>query len=344
MPLHARQAVCSNANTRDGGWCRTCVPPLQTALVAALLLAFANAAVCAEPEDYLEQRWFRVELVLFEQGIAWPPARQRQLEDMRLPLDAFALAAANDAAVVVEEPWPVGIAPRHNDELPLLISNVVPPLWVTGECGAVAKSTIAKSSGYDACLPHADLDAYFKDDPTAVWEQDRVPAPAPVPDEVADPETAALEAVLAAFATHEEALLASSYRWRAETPMLAQLLPRLRIAYRVVVAGSWHQPVPSRDQPQPLLLQAGATDSSHRFPVEGWVSVVAGRYVHLEGRLQYRSAAGDIALLRPQRRMASGEDHYLDHPAVGILARVDRVETPQRLLDLIAAYEALAAP
>ena len=338
MPPKAPHAARSDAKIRDGGWCRTFVPPLRSSL-AALLLALAGTAVCATPEDYLQQRWFRIELVLFEQGIAWPPARPRQLDDMRLPLDAFALAPAEDIPLVMAEPWPVGVAPRHDDELPLLISNMAPPLWLTGACGAVSN---IESDADDPCLPRADLEALFKDDPTAVWEQDRMPAPATVPDEAPDPESAALEALQAAVAAHEEALLASSYRWQPRAPMLERLLPRLRNAYRVVVAGSWHQPVPSRNRPQPLLLQAGTTNSTGRFAVEGWVSVVAGRYVHLEGLLQYRSAAGDIALLRPQRRMANGEDHYIDHPAVGILARVDRLDAPQSLLDLVNAYEAFA--
>lgn len=323
------------------GWHRFFVPPPRTSLAAALLLAFAGTAECATPEDYLQQRWFRIEFVLFEQGIAWPPARPRQLDGMRLPRDAFALTPAEDAPLVMAEPWPVGVAPRHDDELPILISNMAPPLWLTGACGAVSN---AERGAHDPCLPHADLEALFKDDPTAVWAQDRVPAPASVPDEAPDPESVALEALQAAVAAHEEALRASSYRWQPRTPMLERLLPRLGNAYRVVVAGSWHQPVPSRSRPQRLLVQAGTTDSTGRFPVEGWLSVVAGRYVHLEGWLQYRNAAGDIALLRPQRRMADGEDHYIDHPAVGILARVDRLDAPQSLLQLIAAYEALAAP
>ena len=339
MPPEVPPAKRSDANTRDGGWQRIFVPPLRSSLCAALLLASAGTAVCATPEDYLQQRWFRIELVLFEQGIAWPPARPRQLDGMRLPLDAYALAPAEDAPLVMAEPWPIGVAPRRDDEVPLLISNIAPPLWLTGACGAVSN---AESGAHDPCLPRVDLEALFKDDPTAVWAQDSVPAPATVPEE-ADPESAALEALQAAVAAHEEALLVSSYRWQPSTPMLERLLPRLRNAYRVVVAGSWHQPVPSRDRPQRLLVQAGTTDATGRFPVEGWLSVVAGRYVHLEGRLQYRSAAGDIALLRPQRRMADGEDHYIDHPAVGILARVDRLDAPQSLLDLIDAYEALAA-
>ncbi len=310
-------------------------------VVAILLLLTATPIFAADAEDYLEHRWYRIELVLFEQGGEWPPARPRQLEAMRLPLDAFALTLAEDTTPLA--PWRVGAAPRYDDQLPLLISNVAPPLWVTGVCAGVSPpGTAPEGNAYDPCLPEADLEAYFADDPHAVWPEDRPPKRTATPEEL-DPEGAALEALLDGFREYEKGLHASSYRWRPTTPGLARLLPRLRDAYRVVVAGSWHQPVPSRDQPQPLLVQAGVRDADGRFPVEGWLSIVAARFVHWEGRLQYRHQSGRIALLTQRRRMANGEDHYLDHRAVGILARVERLEEPQALLDLLDAYEALAA-
>ena len=187
-----------------------------------------------------------------------------------------------------------------------------------------------------------DLEAYFADDPHTVWPEGRAPPTLPAPEEL-DPESAALEALLAGFREYEERLRASSHVWRPTTPGLARLLPRLREAYRVVVAGSWHQPVPGRNEPQPLLVQAGVRDASGRFPIEGWLSIVAARFVHWEGRLQYRHESGKVAVLSQRRRMASGEDHYLDHRAVGILARVERLQEPQALLHLLDAYEALAA-
>ena len=40
--------------------------------------------------------------------------------------------------------------------------------------------------------------------------------------------------------------------------------------------------------------------------------------------------------LREQRRMRSGELHYLDHPKFGILARVDPIQPPEALLAELA--------
>ena len=91
-------------------------------------------------------------------------------------------------------------------------------------------------------------------------------------------------------------------------------------------------------------MQVGAPDAEGRFAIEGWLSVVAGRYPHLDYELQYRLPAGGVALLLEERRMRDGEDHYFDHPVVGILARVDELEVPPRLLALLDAYAALMEP
>jgi hypothetical protein len=43
--------------------------------------------------------------------------------------------------------------------------------------------------------------------------------------------------------------------------------------------------------------------------------------------------------LREQRRMRSGELHYLDHPKFGVLARIDPVQAPDE-----SPAESSAAP
>ena len=307
--------------------------------LASALLAVALSSSGAEaptPDDYLEHRWHRIEMVVFERQVQWPPARPRQLDPMRLPLRAFPLAGGGFAS----EGLAVGSAPyRAVDELPLLISNVPPPLWFTGKCASVAA---LPAGAFDPCVEVVDLEARFPDDPLAVWDIDRPPrevAPAEL-----DDRAAALQAIVAGFEAHEDELLASSYRWQPTAPSLERLLPRLRSAFRVVVVGSWHQPLPPRNAPQPLLVQVGVPSADGRFAIEGWLSVVAGRYAHIDYQLQYRLPTGGVALLAEGRRMRNGEEHYFDHPVTGILARVDELDTPPHLLALIDAYAALAEP
>jgi hypothetical protein len=47
--------------------------------------------------------------------------------------------------------------------------------------------------------------------------------------------------------------------------------------------------------------------------------------------------------LREQRRMRSGELHYLDHPKFGVLARVDPIQPPDTLVAELARLAALPA-
>ena len=118
---------------------------------------------------------------------------------------------------------------------------------------------------------------------------------------------------------------------------------------------AWIQPVPDRDQLRPVLIQI--RERSDGLPrIEGILGVTRGRYLHLDARLWYAVSgyavnASRTALapadpgaaeepgymeLREQRRMRSGELHYLDHPKFGILARVDPIQPPEALLAELA--------
>ncbi len=44
--------------------------------------------------------------------------------------------------------------------------------------------------------------------------------------------------------------------------------------------------------------------------------------------------------LNAKRRMRSGDLHYIDHPKFGVLVRIDRLDTPEPLLELFEALEA----
>ena len=123
--------------------------------------------------------------------------------------------------------------------------------------------------------------------------------------------------------------------------------------YRVVFHRAWIQPVPDRDQLRPMLIQIRERpDAAPR--IEGILGITRGRYLHLDTRLWYAvdttpTASADPATaggpaymeLREQRRMRSGELHYLDHPKLGVLARVDPIQPPDTL---VAELARLGAP
>jgi len=118
--------------------------------------------------------------------------------------------------------------------------------------------------------------------------------------------------------------------------------------YRVVFHRAWVQPVPDRDQLRPMLIQAGERIGTG-WRIEGFLGVTRGRYLHLDTRLWYTPNPSPDAEdpgymeLREQRRMRSGELHYLDHPKFGVLARVDPIQPPDTLVAELARLAALPA-
>lgn len=207
------------------------------------------------------------------------------------------------------------------------------------------------------------------------WQRDEFPEPQSqsraVP--VIEPRLAAdpLLDFLAAVADFEAALESGSYRWM-ESDTFTLTGPANRLArtsgHQIVLHGRWLQPVPSRDAPEPLLVRAGSRDPRGAYPLEGAFDVTLGRYLHFGARLYYREPLlgqtpldparppdglpGPIGLgltaehftesgvlqMAESRRLRSGELHYLDHPKLGILVRIDPVTPPE---SLSAAFLAL---
>ena len=154
-----------------------------------------------------------------------------------------------------------------------------------------------------------------------------------------------------ALADQESRLQQRSFRFEPSSSLLlSPQVARLQRSplYRVVFHRAWIQPVPDRDQIVPMLIQVGDRVGAGRR-IEGILGVTRERYLHLDTRLWYAPDPGpamDTATafdgtfvesgadgagyteLHEQRRMRSGELHYLDHPKFGVLARVDPVLPP----------------
>ncbi len=92
--------------------------------------------------------------------------------------------------------------------------------------------------------------------------------------------------------------------------------------------------------------------------LEGTVAVTLGRYLHFEADLYFHAPllgmqpvavaldaeGGALLLSQPasgskymqlneSRRMRSTETHYLDHPKLGLVVRIDPVEIPEHLVE-----------
>ena len=334
-------------------------------LFAAAAVMAAQPSGAADAEDFLQHRWYRMELVVFEQspvvagregfsedGVA---ARKRLLDTVRYPYRAFTLA--EDPATADGE-FPFGPPPPVDTTLPLVVANVVPPAWFTGPCAAERWGPRLPWWIHPFESPHpTPADPCLPPDPWVVQRAGMVhgmfqivPGPPgsepPTPDVAPEGEPTerdrrqvVLDGLTAAFEEFETELLRTSYEWERATQLFAVERPILASHYDIIAAGGWHQPVPPREEPQPLLLQVGTPDPTRRFPLEGWLSVTLGRYIHLRVVLEYHLPDGRIALFSEQRRMRTDEPHYLDHPAIGILARVDELPLPEDLSLLLDEFQ-----
>jgi len=167
--------------------------------------------------------------------------------------------------------------------------------------------------------------------------------------------------VMAQAARFESAMQERRDRWLpADTHVLdreANIVQNRGIG-RILHHGRWLQAVPSREAPQPILIQGGER-LANSWEIEGTVATTLGRYLHFQATLFYHAPGlglepiefilrsdGSIAspptreldplgymLLDESRRMRSKEIHYLDHPKLGIVVRIDPAEMPAALLD-----------
>ncbi len=155
---------------------------------------------------------------------------------------------------------------------------------------------------------------------------------------------------LRAVRRFERQLWERSYRASLDRLRLGREASRIRNSgLRLLWHGRWTQPVPSRNAPQPMLLQAGRPiNGGHEL--EGTLTITRGGFLRFHAKLWLNQAMPTTALagtaaapphmvLEEQRVMRKGSLHYLDHPKLGVLARADPVEPPGWLIDALAAFE-----
>lgn len=315
------------------------LPPLHRlvpllALWLAALTSAASAGAAKALEDHFRQAWYYTEVIVFQR-----PAVQDHLTEERL----------------TTEPAPL--------RLPLHTFRSDTPLWSAYDLPPVTRAFLAFP--YLELLPQEQTE----DEPGAAPRPQGRPAPAIEPQLGADP----LLHFLAEVAEFERSLERRSYQW-LEPDTYTLTGPARRLAssrgQRVLLHGRWLQPVPERNAPQSLLISAGERlpDQRNAHELQGTMEVTLGRYLHFRTHLLYRApllgrepleaarppdapppalgqaltrdaleSAGVMQLLE-SRRLRSGEVHYLDHPKLGVLVRIEPVTPPE---SLSAAYLAL---
>ena len=307
-------------------------------IASAALVATAIEASSREAEDFLKERWYQLEVIVFERG---PPDNtvRRLIVPEPYPQAIMPLTnpSSGDVAVPFTPEWTV------RDADAAFFTDRPPPLWLAGECAAthwLPPDDWSDTAGVlprDPCLPPptapvAETSAVVDgEDPDSAAKHATPAVATPVP-ELSSRELAR-KALTEAVAQYERQLYETSYIWHPNPPAFRTEINRLGRRLNILAAGSWHQPLPPRDQPQPLLFQLGERDGLGPFDVEGWIAVTVQRFVHFEAHLWVRLDDGAYALVNESRRLRSGEVHYLDHPVLGMIVRAGPVDMPSVLRD-----------
>lgn len=96
--------------------------------------------------------------------------------------------------------------------------------------------------------------------------------------------------------------------------------------YRLLWHQGWVQPATERgglSLTLPILAALGGGPA--QAGLSGTINLAAGRFLHLGLDLELASAEGIEAVLQDRRRLRINEEHYIDHPHLGVVAIVTRL-------------------
>lgn len=153
-----------------------------------------------------------------------------------------------------------------------------------------------------------------------VWPVDPgLPAPGQVIELVPPPQTSPLPGAAQPFqqlGDAGQALMAASTRLAASR----DYTPLLHLA--------WRQPVTAQAD-TPAVHVATETAAGETPEIDGVIRVSRNRFLHVDIDLLYRADAATTTFrLQQSRRINSGEVHYFDHPAFGLLVKLTPYEAP----------------
>ena len=299
----------------------------------------------AVAEQFSEQ-WYVTEIVVF--------ARPQSGTD--LP----AAGLAEDTTTTVARRWPRSMAQLIGTEHPFPLDPDTASDAATLKLGQGRRNDFS-----DRRTPNARP-------APVVEESEETPTPSEAAPVQLTPQEQALQTAEADFqeaiARYEETLAANALQPQPpEELQLAAAARRLeRRGMRVLWHQGWLQALPERRRPLAIQVQSGEFFGD-RHELAGTVAITIGRYLHLSSNLWLqRPFAGQtvqLAAIDPanphvastvppdpwgryyrlseRRRMKSHELHYLDHPALGLLAYAQPVAVPEPLVTAWLELEAL---
>jgi hypothetical protein len=324
------------------------------ALSACLLFVLPGTgqAASADPaalEDYLQSRYYEVEFFVFERPDILDFATE---EILALDRPRALPNGIRTQRLAAEALWTTPLDPLTRGCLtfPTITYELLPEMLAT--------ETLAEEGPLGPDVPVDEL-----------TERPAVPLPLIEPRLEPDPQLD----LLAQVAAFERELEERSQRWLPSEDLLLQRAANRierRGLGRILFHGRWLQAVPPRESPDPVLVTGGkplsAGPSDHELV--GSVGVTLGRYLHFNADLFFHGPGLGLApaeavmrgtgesLLLPatappakavymqlseSRRMRSEELHYLDHPKLGLVVRIDPVTVPETLLEALGALQTI---
>lgn len=325
-----------------------------TGILLAMLLGWlpvtghtAEEAV-EEITNLLSQRFYEVEFFVFERSAVMDFNTREIL--LHKSAEAYPMP-------LLAMPYPGETIGEHYriDPLTLLCMSYPTLVYTTTPQNSDDESIPDDTPGTE---PTAETDDAATDSSSGSLEA--LLPPGIEPEIVVDPRAL----LIAAVADFEQELIASSNQWLPEDSFRLTRESRQvqrRAGGRMLFHGRWLQAIPPRDAPVPVLLPDTALTGPGK-ELSGSVDVTLGRYLHFRSTLNYSapalgespyqvalSPAGEslpaghttieesgFMTLAQSRRMRSEELHYLDHPKLGIVVRIDPITVPEGLLALHA--------
>jgi len=321
--------------------------------------------------ELLAERWFEVEIVLFERLAVLDANTDEDLVShapRSWPQNISMLRTATQSGITR-----LNLESRYCLGYPeLAIQDPVHPSRLQNEFDAeslleLTESAIPQAAPRDTDTSLATTDAQDNAAANAAAIDPAIagqaglsiaePAAAPAP-------ATELEQFLIDVLAFETELYNSSFTPLTELTLVNDVKALNRRRHlRPLLHQRWRQPVPERGNPLPLMLHTSADmpiTQQGLAQVEGYIAVTVSRYLHVSTRLWYHAdtlGLSPVALplqkivpppipgymqLAQNRRLRSEELHYLDHPKLGLLISIQPIAVPDSLLQKKTALLAAA--
>jgi peptidoglycan-binding protein CsiV len=326
------------------------------AFLLAITASYSYGAAVQDIEDLLDARWFEVEVIVFERLDVLDVNADETLTQTKprswpsnLTLIGKPITPLDDqdkSSLALDTPYCLGYPelPEEDPQHPILQGLLDPR---TNSFSDADDLDSAQRRGNEANTDDAA-------DTTDAAENELTGTT--LPRNTPQLKLTPYLQFLADVAAFEKSLFTSSLQWLPDLALTAEVKALNRQRHlRPVIHKRWRQPIPARDRPQPIYVSSEFTTSapgtSAGFAkIEGYISVTVGRYLHFAPTLWYHADTLGVApvplpvmgplpeladnryfVLSESRRMRSAELHYLDHPKLGVLVRIDPVELPDEL-------------